>query len=62
MTCANCSGRVERALASVPGVVNASVNLATDKATVEGYAGTLRPADLMAAVRAAGYEAELLTG
>ena len=62
MTCATCSGRVETALASVPGVVDAAVNLATDRATVEGLAGVLRPADLVAAVRAAGYEAELLTG
>jgi len=34
MTCASCVRRVEKALASVPGVQGASVNLATEKATV----------------------------
>ena len=62
MNCASCGGRVERALAGVPGVVNASVNLASDRATVEAIAGGLRPADLVEAVRQAGYSAELLTG
>ena len=62
MTCATCAGRVEKALRAVPGVKGAEVNLATEKAMVEGYAGVLRPADLIAAVRRAGYEGELLTG
>lgn len=35
MTCAACVARVEKALKSVPGVIDASVNLATEKATVE---------------------------
>lgn len=62
MTCASCAGRVEQALLAVPGVVRAEVNLATEKASVEGIAGVLRPADLIAAVTGAGYGAELLTG
>jgi Cu+-exporting ATPase len=62
MSCASCAGRVERALAAVPGVVKASVNLASDRATVEALAGVLRPADLIDAARRAGYGAELLTG
>jgi P-type Cu+ transporter len=62
MTCASCSGRVEKALAGVPGVTRAEVNLATEKASVEALAGVIRPADLIAAVRRAGYEAQLLTG
>jgi Cu+-exporting ATPase len=62
MTCATCALRVERALSAVPGVVRAEVNLATNHAAVAGVAGTLRPADLIAAVRRSGYEAELLTG
>ncbi|MEX3829986.1 cation transporter, partial [Paraburkholderia sp. BR14263] len=33
MTCASCAMRVEKALAKVPGVTRASVNLATEKAT-----------------------------
>jgi Cu+-exporting ATPase len=60
MTCASCAGRVERALSRVPGVTNAEVNLATEKATVEGL--LLRPADLIGAVQDAGYTADLLTG
>ncbi|MBS0420965.1 MAG: copper-translocating P-type ATPase [Proteobacteria bacterium] len=62
MTCATCAGRVERALLAVPGVARAEVNLASEKASVEGVAGLLRPADLIAALRRAGYEAELRTG
>ncbi|MDA8252490.1 MAG: heavy metal translocating P-type ATPase [Rhodospirillales bacterium] len=60
MTCATCAGRVERALSHVPGVARAEVNLATEKAVVEGLA--LRPAALIGAVQDAGYEADLLTG
>ena len=62
MTCATCALRVERALSAVPGVMRAEVNLATNRGSVEGDAAALRPADLIAAVRRAGYEAQLLTG
>ncbi len=58
MSCASCVGRVEKALTGVPGVAEASVNLATEKAVVQGSAD---PAALVAAVAAAGYEAKLLT-
>ncbi len=61
MTCASCVGRVEKALAHVPGVSTASVNLATERARVSAHAGVLHPAELIAAVEAAGYEATLLT-
>jgi len=40
MTCASCVARVEQALSSVPGVVSASVNLVSEKATVEYVEGT----------------------
>ncbi|KVA13382.1 copper-transporting ATPase [Burkholderia ubonensis] len=56
MTCASCAGRVEKALANVPGVARASVNLATERAAVHG-AAPLDPAALIAAVTAAGYRA-----
>ncbi|KVX83212.1 copper-transporting ATPase [Burkholderia ubonensis] len=56
MTCASCAGRVEKALSNVPGVARASVNLATERATVHG-AAPLDPAALIAAVTAAGYRA-----
>lgn len=62
MTCATCALRVERALSAVPGVVRAEVNLVRNRGSVEGPAGAVRAADLLAAVRRAGYEAELLTG
>ena len=55
MTCASCVARVEQALLSVPGVISASVNLASEKATVEFIEGT-RIADLKRAVKEAGYE------
>ena len=55
MTCASCVGRVERALKKVPGVVEASVNLANEKATVEYLAGEVELRDLEKAVEGAGY-------
>ncbi|HUV45762.1 MAG TPA: copper ion binding protein, partial [Dehalococcoidia bacterium] len=55
MTCASCVARVEKALSSVPGVISASVNLASEKATVEYLEGT-KLADLRQVVRDAGYE------
>lgn len=58
MTCASCSGRVERALRKVPGVTNATVNLANERAHVE-VAGPIDPATLIAAVDKAGYGASL---
>jgi Cu+-exporting ATPase len=58
MTCASCSGRVERALNKVPGVVTASVNLATERAAVALLPGT-DTASLIKAVEAAGYTATL---
>jgi Cu+-exporting ATPase len=58
MTCASCVGRVEKALKKVPGVADATVNLATEKAQVKGTAG-LTPEALISAVKKAGYEAAL---
>ncbi|TXL73327.1 copper-translocating P-type ATPase [Vineibacter terrae] len=55
MTCASCVSRVERALEAVPGVERASVNLASETATVTAPAA-LAPARLAAAVEAAGYK------
>jgi Cu+-exporting ATPase len=61
MTCASCAMRVEKALAKVPGVTRASVNLATERARVEGDA-TVDAEALANAVRKAGYEATLSAG
>jgi Cu+-exporting ATPase len=55
MTCASCVARVEEALSSVPGVISVSVNLASEKATVEYLEGT-GLVDMRRAVKDAGYE------
>ncbi len=56
MTCASCVGRVERALKKVPGVIDASVNLATESARVSFAPSEDMDARLRRAVRDAGYE------
>ncbi|MGE5507317.1 MAG: heavy metal translocating P-type ATPase [Chitinophagales bacterium] len=62
MTCASCSARVERALAAVPGVTRAGVNLATEKATVEYDPGLVTVAALKKTVALAGYTAQEIAG
>lgn len=57
MTCASCVGRIEKALEDVEGVISASVNLATGKASVEHLQG-VDLAALIGAVSVAGYEAD----
>jgi Cu+-exporting ATPase len=59
MSCAGCVTTVEGALRAVPGVANATVNLADRSADVTG---SVTPAALMDAVNAAGYEAAELKG
>ncbi|MBI5304407.1 MAG: copper-translocating P-type ATPase [Chloroflexi bacterium] len=56
MTCASCVMHVEGGLKSVPGVLNVSVNLATERATVEMIPGAATLADLKHAVEDVGYE------
>ena len=56
MTCAACVGHVENALKGVPGVVEASVNLGTEKASVEFDPAEVRFQVLGAAVSGAGYK------
>ena len=58
MTCASCAGRVERALLKQAGVLAVSVNLASEKASLQLLAGS-DSAALIAAVEAAGYHASL---
>ncbi len=55
MTCASCSARVEKALRKLPGVLEASVNLATERAMVIYSPATSGYAELKAAVEQAGY-------
>ncbi|MCM1107215.1 MAG: heavy metal translocating P-type ATPase [Blautia sp.] len=54
MSCAACSARVEKAVSAVPGVEACSVSLLTNSMGVEG---AVSPAEIIAAVEAAGYEA-----
>jgi len=58
MTCAACVNRVEKALARVPGVARASVNLATERAQVEAADPALDVAQLVRAVEMAGFGAK----
>ncbi|MDF1587347.1 heavy metal translocating P-type ATPase [Marinimicrococcus flavescens] len=55
MTCASCAGRVEKALQAVPGVRDAKVNLALERAVVRTTAAGADPAALARAVHEAGY-------
>jgi Cu+-exporting ATPase len=57
MTCASCVGRVEKALKAASGVLDASVNLATERATIRHLAGVVTSAALEDVVRNVGYEA-----
>ena len=58
MTCASCAGRVEKALAAVPGVETASINLASETARI--HLGSKVPTErLIEAVVAAGFRAAL---
>ncbi|MDV4145160.1 heavy metal translocating P-type ATPase [Shimia sp. FJ5] len=57
MSCASCAARVEAALQEVPGVLEASVNLASETAQVQVLRRSVAATDLAAAVRAAGYTA-----
>ena len=57
MSCASCAAKVEAALRKVPGVLEASVNLASETAQVQVLSGAVAASDLIAAVREAGYTA-----
>ena len=56
MTCASCVARVERALAATPGVLSATVNLATESATLRILPGLYDPEKARRRVADAGYE------
>ena len=56
MTCATCVSRVADALENVEGVIEAEVNLATNRATVTHPPGSVNAAALRTAVEDAGYE------
>lgn len=56
MHCASCSSRVEKALSETPGVLEASVNLATETARVRYLEGAVSRTDLVRVVRESGYD------
>jgi len=58
MTCASCAGRIERALSKQPGVLSASVNLASERARLQVLRGS-DPQALITTVQQAGYSASL---
>ena len=62
MTCASCSGRVEKALRRIPGVTDVAVNLATERAHIVAFEGSTDMAALAAAVTRAGFAAQPVDG
>jgi P-type Cu+ transporter len=60
MTCANCSARVERGLKKHRGVIDASVNLATEKAWIKYLPASTDVEELMQVITETGYEPRLL--
>ncbi len=56
MTCASCVSHVEKALNDIPGVEKATVNLATERATVQFANGEIGTDVLIEAVRNSGYD------
>ena len=61
MSCASCVGRVDKALAAVPGVQSVAVNLAAETATVSYLEGVVTQADLIVAATESGYPASVAT-
>ena len=62
MTCAACSGRVQRSLEKTPGVATAAVNLMTGEATVDFDPAAVAPERLVEVIRETGYGAEMPRG
>jgi Cu+-exporting ATPase len=56
MTCASCVNRIERFLNKTQGVEEATVNLATEMATIRYLPGQAGRAEFVGAIEAAGYE------
>lgn len=56
MTCAACVGRIERAIKKTPGVLEATVNLATERATISYLETITNPIKLKDIIHTAGYE------
>ncbi|MEJ2124620.1 MAG: heavy metal translocating P-type ATPase [Alphaproteobacteria bacterium] len=61
MTCASCVRRIEKVLQGVPGVLEANVNLATERASVRFLQGATNESALEHVVKSAGYDARLVS-
>ena len=61
MTCASCVARVEKVIGQLPGVTDASVNLATEKASVSFTSGAQDATTIANAIEQAGYEARAMS-
>ncbi|MBV8366092.1 MAG: heavy-metal-associated domain-containing protein, partial [Candidatus Eremiobacteraeota bacterium] len=61
MSCASCAAAIENRLRRERGVTSATVNLATERASVHFDPAASSPAAIISAVEDAGYEAELLS-
>ncbi len=61
MSCAACSGRVERALDKLPGIATAVVNLALERATVEYYPGVITITEIKSRIEKLGFGAHDLS-
>ncbi|HEX9743630.1 MAG TPA: heavy metal translocating P-type ATPase, partial [Nitrospiraceae bacterium] len=55
MSCASCVAKIEQGLQSMPGVLRASVNLATEKASVDFRPGATNPDAIQETIRSLGY-------
>ena len=60
MTCAACSNRVEKVLSKTEGVIEASVNLATEKAQVKFNQNFLTPEGIIERITGSGYQASVV--
>ena len=56
MTCANCASAIERIVSKLPGVASVGINLASERASVAYLPGAVSIADMIAAIRKAGYD------
>ncbi len=56
MSCTNCANTIEKKLNQTPGVLNASVNFASERASVKYAAGTISRSELVAVIRQAGFD------
>jgi Cu+-exporting ATPase len=62
MSCAACVGRVERAIGQLPGILDANVNLASERASISYLSDGLSPTQISDAITAAGYEVHEVGG